>query len=51
MSCFNFGPKGVEVAPSEPIPQVEKDEDDEDDEDDDILGIGGGGDTFLIVNK
>lgn len=40
VSCFNFGPRGVEVAPSEPIPQVPKEED-EDEDDDDILGIGG----------
>ncbi|XP_044765786.1 nonsense-mediated mRNA decay protein 2 [Coccinella septempunctata] len=34
VSCFKFGPKGLRVEPSQPLPVVEEEEDDDDDDDD-----------------
>ncbi|GJQ68809.1 hypothetical protein Trydic_g5069 [Trypoxylus dichotomus] len=35
VSCFKFGPQGLKVQPSQPLPPVEEDNDDDDDDDDD----------------
>jgi len=48
VSCFNFGPRGLELTEAAPLPVEEnsdEDEDDDDDEDDDIFGdiLGGEG--------
>lgn len=34
VSCFKFGPKGINVEPGKPVPTDEDDEDDDDDDDD-----------------
>ncbi|EFA11303.1 uncharacterized protein LOC659126 [Tribolium castaneum] len=35
VSCFRFGPNGLRVEPSQPLPVVEEEDNDEDDDDDD----------------
>ncbi|XP_065202640.1 dentin sialophosphoprotein-like [Planococcus citri] len=38
VSCFKFGPKGINVEPGKPVPSDEDDEDDDDDDDFDLPG-------------
>ncbi|XP_066598029.1 aspartic and glutamic acid-rich protein-like [Prorops nasuta] len=40
VSCFRFGPDGLKLRPSEPLPVVEAEVSEEDDDDDDLFGLG-----------